>query len=223
MASRTMCATCSSTSEYSTSRASRCVDTMCDVRSTRHRQVVAGTPALVTEAFAGFDVAAAAAAQHPASARLPHDADGAGVSTLVWRRRRPFHPERLFDALEDVVCAAARSRGRFWLADRPDVLLSWEAAGGALCVEAAGRWLASLPDAAWDRESGTRRAAAALDRDPERGDRRQHLVFTPPGLDRDGLTELLDSCLLTDAEHAGGPRAWRQLPAAFDELLDQVS
>ena len=54
-------------------------------------------------AFAGFDVEAAAAAQHPACALLPQEADEAGVATLVWHRRRPFHPERLYQALEDLL------------------------------------------------------------------------------------------------------------------------
>ncbi|GAA1428249.1 hypothetical protein GCM10009601_41090 [Streptomyces thermospinosisporus] len=56
-----------------------------------------------------------------------------------------------------------RSRGRFWLADKPDTLFHWDAAGGALCVESAGPWLDSLPDAAWDMVPPVRRAAAALD------------------------------------------------------------
>ncbi|GAA3197598.1 GTP-binding protein [Streptomyces ramulosus] len=170
-----------------------------------------------------FDVAAAAAAQDPACALLPQEADESGVTTLVWRRHRPFHPERLHDALEDLACAAARSRGRFWLADRPDALLSWDAAGGALCVESAGPWLASLPDAAWELVPPLRRAAAALDWHPEHGDRCQHLVFTAPGLDRDGLTHLLDSCLLTDAECAWGRAAWKRRPGAFDGLLERAS
>ncbi|WP_326768928.1 GTP-binding protein [Streptomyces sp. NBC_01591] len=187
------------------------------------RQVSAGSAELGRLAFVGFDVEAAAAAQHPACALLPQEADEAGVATLVWHRRRPFHPERLFEALEDLCCAAARSRGRFWLADRPDTLLAWDAAGGALCVESAGPWLASLPDAAWDMVPPVRRAAAALDWHPEHGDCCQHLVFTSPGLDRDGLARLLDSCLLTDSEYAAGPEAWKQLPAPFDSLLDPVS
>ncbi|MEV7713342.1 GTP-binding protein [Streptomyces sp. NPDC088270] len=187
------------------------------------RQVAAGSAELARIAFAGFDVEAAAAAQHPACALLPQEADEAGVATLVWHRRRPFHPERLFRALEDLCCAAARSRGRFWLADRPDTLLAWDAAGGALCVESAGPWLASLPDAAWDMVPPVRRAAAALDWHPEHGDRCQHLVFTSPGLDRDGLARLLEGCLLTDAEYAAGPEAWRRLPAPFDSFLDPVS
>ncbi|MEU8936305.1 GTP-binding protein [Streptomyces sp. NPDC048409] len=184
------------------------------------RRVDADSGELAQLAFAGFDVEAAAAAQHPACALLPQEADEAGVTTLVWHRTRPFHPERLYQALEDLCCAAARSRGRFWLADRPDTLLSWEAAGGALCVEGAGPWLASLPDAAWELVPPVRRAAAALDWHPDHGDRCQHLVFTSPGLDRSGIERLLDSCLLTDAEYATGPEGWRRLPAAFDALLD---
>ncbi|WUR81950.1 GTP-binding protein [Streptomyces phaeochromogenes] len=179
-----------------------------------------GRHPLAEAAFGGFDVEAAAAAQHPACALLPAEADECGVATLVWHRRRPFHPERLYAALEDLCCAAARSRGRFWLADRPDTLLHWDAAGGALCVENAGPWLASLPDAAWELVPPVRRAAAALDWHPEHGDCCQHLVFTSPGLDRDGLELLLESCLLTDAEYAAGRTAWKQLPPAFDSLLE---
>ncbi|MHC0431824.1 CobW family GTP-binding protein [Streptomyces sp. O3] len=175
---------------------------------------------LAAAALAGFDVEAAAAAQHPACALLPQEADEAGVGTYVWHARRPFHPERLYQALEDLTCAAARSRGRFWLADRPDTLLAWDAAGGALCVENAGPWLASLPDAAWEMVPPVRRAAAALDWHPEHGDCCQHLVFTSPGLDRDGLCRVLESCLLTDAEYAAGRAAWKRLPPAFDTLLE---
>ncbi|WP_367321623.1 GTP-binding protein [Streptomyces sp. HUAS ZL42] len=184
------------------------------------RQVVVGHEGLAGAALAGFDVEAAAAAQHPACALLPAEADAHGVSTLVWHRRRPFHPERLYQALEDLTCAAARSRGRFWLADRPDTLLHWDAAGGALCVESAGPWLAALPDAAWEMVPPVRRAAAALDWHPEHGDCCQHLVFTSPGLDRDGLEQLLESCLLTEAEYAAGRDAWKRLPPAFDTLLE---
>ncbi|MGW6056881.1 CobW family GTP-binding protein [Streptomyces sp. NPDC055189] len=185
------------------------------------RQVpISGHGDLAGAALGGFDVDAAAAAQHPSCALLPTDADEAGVATLVWHRDRPFHPERLYQALEDLTCAAARSRGRFWLADHPDTLLGWDAAGGALCVESAGPWLVSLPDAAWEMVPPVRRAAAALDWHPEHGDCCQHLVFISPGLDRDGLEEVLESCLLTDEEYAAGRDAWKQLPPAFNNLLE---
>ncbi|KUF15530.1 CobW family GTP-binding protein [Streptomyces silvensis] len=184
------------------------------------RQVPIGHGDLAGAALAGFDVEAAAAAQHPACALLPAEAEESGVATFVWHRERPFHPGRLFAALEDLTCAAARSRGRFWLADRPDTLLAWDAAGGALCVENAGPWLVSLPDAAWEMVPPVRRAAAALDWHPEHGDCCQHLVFTSPGLDRDGIAEVLESCLLTDEEYTAGRAAWKTLPPAFDALLE---
>ncbi|MYT69933.1 MULTISPECIES: GTP-binding protein [unclassified Streptomyces] len=184
------------------------------------RRVDAASGELAALAFAGFDVEAAASAQHPASALLPQEADESGVSTLVWHQTRPFHPERLFQALEDLCCAAARSRGRFWLADRTDSLLAWDCAGGALCVENAGPWMAALPDAGWELMPPVRRAAAAIDWHPEHGDRCQHLVFTSPGLDGGGIERLLDSCLLTDAEYAAGPEKWRHLPASFAPFLD---
>lgn len=174
---------------------------------------------LSTAARAGFDIEAAAAAQHPACALLPAEADAHGVRTFVWHQRRPFHPERLYAALEALTCAALRSRGRFWLADKPDTLLHWDAAGGALCVETAGPWLASLPDAAWELVPPIRRVAAALDWHPEHGDRCQRLAFTSPGLERDGLERLLESCLLTDAEYAAGRDAWKRLPPVFDTFL----
>ncbi|WP_143652692.1 GTP-binding protein, partial [Streptomyces sp. 13-12-16] len=147
----------------------------------------AGSGALGTALLAGFDPEAAAARVHPACALLPQECDEHGVSTFVWRHERPFHPQRLYAALEDLTCAAARSRGRFWLADRPDTLLSWDAAGGALCVESAGPWLAALPDAAWEMVPAERRVAASVDWHPEHGDRRQYLTFTAPGLDRGSL------------------------------------
>ncbi|MGW3512713.1 GTP-binding protein [Streptomyces sp. NPDC000994] len=187
------------------------------------RKVRVGSAALQTALLAGFDVDAAAARLHPACALLPQECDEHGVSTFVWRRTRPFHPQRLYAALEDLTCAAARSRGRFWLADRPDTLLSWDAAGGALCVESAGPWLAALPDAAWEMMPAERRLAASVDWHPEHGDRCQYFTFTSPGLDSDGLQVLLDSCLLTDNEYAAGSDRWKQLPHAFDDLLDPVT
>jgi G3E family GTPase len=187
------------------------------------RHVGVGSAALAEAALAGFDPVAAAAAQHPACARLPQEDQEAGVATLVWRRRRPFHPERLDEALEKIACSALRSRGRFWLADRPDLLLSWDAAGGALCVDSFGPWLAALPEAAWDMVPPERRVAAALDWDPVHGDRGQHLVFTGPRVDHSDLTGLLDSCLLTPAEEAAGAAAWRHPATGFDAWLGTVT
>ncbi|MFJ2576951.1 CobW family GTP-binding protein [Kitasatospora aureofaciens] len=186
------------------------------------RVVRLGTGALTRAALGGFDVAAARDRVNPALALLPQEHDEGGVTTMVWERRRPLHPERLHEALELLVPAAQRSRGRFWLANRPELMLAWDAAGANLAVEECGPWLTSLPDAAWDLYPPARRAAAALDWHPTHGDRVQQLSFTAEGLDVDGITHLLDSCLLTDAELAAGEPGWKALPDAFQDLLDPV-
>ena len=90
-------------------------------------------------------------------------------------------------------------------------------------MESAGPRLAALPDAVWELVPAERRLAASLDWHPDHGDRCQYLTFTSPGLDRDGLAALLDSCLLTDDECAAGRDRWQQLPHAFDDLLDSVT
>jgi len=46
--------------------------------------------------------------------------------------------------------------------------------------------------------------------------------FTAQGLGAAGISELLDSCLLTDDELAGGEPGWKALPDAFAQLLDPV-
>ncbi|MFE9427436.1 CobW family GTP-binding protein [Kitasatospora sp. NPDC006697] len=187
------------------------------------RVVRIGTGALVRAALGGFDVPAARDRVNPALALLPQERDEAGTATLVWERRRPLHPGRFYQALDQLVPAAQRSRGRFWLANRPDLMLGWDAAGANLVVEECGPWLASLGDSAWDRYPPARRAAAALDWHPLHGDRIQQLAFTAEGLDADGITGLLDSCLLTDAELAAGEPGWKALPDAFEDLLDPVT
>ncbi|GAA0686956.1 GTP-binding protein [Kitasatospora atroaurantiaca] len=187
------------------------------------RVVRLGTGSLTRAALGGFDVAAARDRVNPAVALLPQEHDEAGVATVVWERRRPLHPARLHEALEQLVPAAQRSRGRFWLANRPELMLAWDAAGASLAVEECGPWLTSLPDAVWELYPPTRRAAAALDWHPVHGDRIQQLSFTADGLDADGIVELLDSCLLDDAELAAGEPGWKALPDAFEDLLDPVA
>ncbi|MGP3955244.1 CobW family GTP-binding protein [Nonomuraea sp. 3N208] len=155
----------------------------------------------------------------PATAQLPYDAQTDEIVTMVWRSRRPLHPGRLFEAVDELVVESVRARGRFWLATRPDQLLAWDSVAGIVSVEDAGPWLAALPEAAWDLVSPARRLAAALDWDPERGDRVQHLVFTGPDLDIDRFRALLDSCLLTEAEERAGLDAWTRYDDPFAAIL----
>ncbi len=56
-----------------------------------------------------------------------------GISSFVFRNKRPFHPERFWNYLaNDWHSTIIRSKGLFWLASRPDMALSWGQAGGSL-------------------------------------------------------------------------------------------
>ncbi|MDP4509320.1 CobW family GTP-binding protein [Nonomuraea turcica] len=156
----------------------------------------------------------------PATAQLPADAQTGEITTLVWHRLRPLHPSRLFEAMDELVTTTVRSRGRFWLANRHERMLAWDAVAGAVSVEDAGPWLAALPEAAWDLVAPARRAAAALDWNPIVGDRVQHLVFTGPDLDRDRIISLLDSCLIDHDDALPGAAEWAGHDDPFAPMLD---
>ncbi|GAB3661318.1 GTP-binding protein [Actinocorallia lasiicapitis] len=143
-----------------------------------------------------------AARVDPATARLPCEAHTPAADTVVWHRTGPLHPERFFDAADALATESVRSRGRFWLANRPDRMIAWDAVAGIIEIQDAGPWLATLPDADWNGLPPERRVVAELDWTPEHGDRVQHLVFTGPNLDRTHIHTLLDACLLTPGEPA---------------------
>ncbi|WP_438861945.1 CobW family GTP-binding protein [Paractinoplanes abujensis] len=137
------------------------------------------------------------------------------VNAMLFHSRRPFHPQRLHDALDDLSGEALRGRGQLWIASQPGTAVSWESAGGDLMLGNLGRWLVSLPQQRWDEASDMRRLAADATWDPYYGDRATVLSFIGFDLDVDAMTALLESCLLTDAEIAGGVDGWRTLPDPF--------
>ncbi|GAA4085767.1 CobW family GTP-binding protein [Actinomadura miaoliensis] len=155
-----------------------------------------------------------AARVDPATAQLPCQAHTPAVDTVVWRRTAPLHPARFFDAMDVLATESVRSRGRFWLANRPDRMLAWDAVAGIVTVEDVGPWLAALPDPAWETVPPARRLAASLDWSSDHGDRVQHLVLTGPGLDPHQIYALLDSCLLGPGEPATG------MDDPFADILD---
>ncbi|GAA3918784.1 cobalamin biosynthesis protein CobW [Amorphoplanes auranticolor] len=145
-----------------------------------------------------------------------------GVTACVFHARRPFHPERLHDALDEITGQVVRSRGHFWLAARPDLVLSWESAGG-LSVGPVSGWLADVPGEHWAGAGAERCLAAAVDWDPYYGDRHQHLAFIGVDLDPVRLHRTLASCLLTDHELCRGEEAWRSLPDPFSRTYPSAA
>lgn len=138
-----------------------------------------------------------------------------GVQMLVFEDRRPFHPERLHAVLDVLLHGVVRTRGRIWLATRPDAVLWLESAGGGLHVGHVGNWLAESGPAAWEQASAERRALASLGCHARFGDRSQDLVVITHDADPEAIATRLRGALLSDAELAGGAASWRGLPDPF--------
>jgi G3E family GTPase len=149
-----------------------------------------------------------------------HDPAGEhGVGAMLFRTRRPFHPQRLHDALEEVTGEALRGRGLLWIASQPDTAIGWESAGGGVSLAGLGLWLTAVPRERWSEASDLRRLAADLDWDPYYGDRRTVLSFVGLDLDTAALTATLAGALLTDREIADGFATWTRLPDPFGGLF----
>lgn len=128
-----------------------------------------------------------------------------GISSFVYRARRPFHPTRLWEFLHSEWPGVIRSKGFFWLASRPDECWLWSQAGGDFNMQVAGYWYAALPPEA-QPDSDEAREYIAQNSVAPHGDRRQELVIIGQNLDEKSLRAHFAACLLSDDEMALYPR-----------------
>ncbi|TFD14235.1 hypothetical protein E3T35_02215 [Cryobacterium sp. TMT1-2-2] len=118
-----------------------------------------------------------------------------GLTCVVYRDVRPFHPARLADFFPDRAEEAGeilRSRGLFRLATRPATVGSWSSAGPTITFE----------------------PTSMASHDPE-SPLGQEIAFFGRDLDARLLSANLDDCLLTDAEFLAGPMFWNTLADPF--------
>jgi G3E family GTPase len=134
-----------------------------------------------------------------------HPPEEYGVSSFTYRRRRPFHPERVATVLGDLPASVVRSKGTCWIAGS-DQQQVFSQAGPSARVTATGQWIAELSELDQQLYRSNR---SDLDWNEEWGDRHTGLVFIGTGIDEDALVDALDDALLTDAELAD----WRSFSA----------
>ena len=138
------------------------------------------------------------------------ETDVYGLSSFVYRERRPFHPARLEALLQHPFAGVLRAKGTFWIASHPERSWQWSHAGLSLRVEPGELWRAALAEADGP-DVFEMLGSFTHGWDPLYGDRKQELVFIGIGLERDALTASLDACLLTEAELAVGRPMWSLL------------
>ena len=134
-----------------------------------------------------------------------------GISSFIFRAKKPFHPERFWNYIGDEWHAGIiRSKGLFWMASRPDDALNWSQAGGSLRAESAGVWWASMTFKERSQYSSFLNNQQQIESrwDKRFGDRQNELVIIGQDLNEDLIYLELEKCLCTEEEilimEAGG-------------------
>lgn len=122
-----------------------------------------------------------------------------GISSFVYRRRKPFHPERLLTWMENWPVDVVRAKGFIWLASRNSMAGLISQAGSTVTIQGAGEWVAAYCDE--EREKTLRDEPELKEKwHPEFGDRMTELVLIGIDMNHEVIQTSLDQCLLTDEE-----------------------
>lgn len=156
-----------------------------------------------------------------------HPPEEFGVDSFVYERHRPFHPERFDEWLRSFPDSVLRAKGHLWIAGRERYALELSQAGTQTQIEVNGRWAVTLPE--FQQES-YRESRSDLHWDEQWGDREVKLVFIGAGMDRSGIVDSLDNCLVSEAEMDGnwetfenpfpGTREWSVPPMEQHLVVD---
>ncbi|MEM9399117.1 MAG: zinc metallochaperone GTPase ZigA [Verrucomicrobiota bacterium] len=132
-----------------------------------------------------------------------------GISNFVYERRIPFHPERLYDIFSRNWPGVIRSKGLFWLATRLRMAGIWSQAGAMCQNQCLGFFWSAMPREYWPENPDQLAEIERVSKGPY-GDCRQEIVLIGTNMDRDALTAMLDSALLTDKELAIEKADWKK-------------
>ena len=145
-----------------------------------------------------------------------------GISSFVYRARRPFHPQRFYDFINTEWKGVIRSKGFFWLASHPKLAGSWSQAGAMARHGLAGYWWATIPEEEWP-EDEQNREIIQNNWDANTGDARQEIVLIGMEMDESNLIDKFNNCLLNDDEMAQGPEEWQLMNNPFSEWTDLIA
>jgi G3E family GTPase len=138
------------------------------------------------------------------------EVDEYDIQSFTYQARRPFHPERLWHALDQDdswLDHVLRSKGFAWLASQNDIANLWSQAGISMRFDPAGYWWSAVKPEEWNVDA--EHANEILSKyEGEYGDRRQELVFIGTDMDEMQIRKVLDACLLQDLEWLQGPAVW---------------
>jgi G3E family GTPase len=137
-----------------------------------------------------------------------------GIHSFVYRARRPFHPQRLWDALGETFDGVLRAKGFFWLSSKHNIIGVYSQAGNCVNTEPQRYWYAALGKEQWPQDEASLKALENLWVEPY-GDRMQELVFIGIDMKKEEIEARLNDCLLNDEEYALGPEGWKKFEDPF--------
>jgi G3E family GTPase len=137
-----------------------------------------------------------------ASLHIP-ETEEYGISSFVFRNSSPFHPERLWQYLnEEYPSGIIRAKGLFWLASRPNDALNFSQAGGSSRLESAGVWWCTMPLSERTKYASFINHQQFIEArwSKQWGDRMNELVFIGQNINKEKIIMDLEKCLLQDEE-----------------------
>jgi G3E family GTPase len=141
------------------------------------------------------------------------ESDEYGITSFVYRARRPFVPQKFHDFLRQTWPGVIRAKGHFWIATRPQWAGEMSQAGAIVKTEAMGFWWAAIPREYWSNDS-TFQKHIQKNWNEHYGDRRQELVFIGTGMNEAEIRARLDDCLVS-GRPGMDEAAWSKLPDPF--------
>ncbi|MEO1042883.1 MAG: GTP-binding protein [Pseudomonadota bacterium] len=120
-----------------------------------------------------------------------------GVTSYVYRARRPFDPDAIHKLLNGALPGVIRAKGHFWIATQPDWAVEYSLAGALSSITPLGSWWASVPRDRWPQGEVGDSMIAEHWQEPY-GDRRQEMVFIGTGIDWPVLKARLDAALIPE-------------------------
>lgn len=174
---------------------------------------------LHTKLFSFEDAASSAGWLESLRSEAVSETEEYGISSFIYRRRRPFHAQRLGKLLEEGEfwkdLAIYRSKGFVWVTLDYDTMFDWTIAGASMTLQTSGVWLSALDpeDLAEFMENVPPEERGRVQddlKDEKHGDRRQEIVLIGKNTAKNEkkISAILDECLVTEQEFAQGPKAW---------------
>eukprot|EP00929_Paragymnodinium_shiwhaense_P122970 TRINITY_DN9632_c0_g1_i2.p1 TRINITY_DN9632_c0_g1~~TRINITY_DN9632_c0_g1_i2.p1 ORF type:complete len:605 (-),score=140.18 TRINITY_DN9632_c0_g1_i2:512-2326(-) len=201
-----------------------------------------------------FEDASASAGWKEELAKTEHtpETEEYGISSVIFRSRRPFNPQRLRDITDgfgmvDILgdgksdaksknkpfYGVIRSKGQIWLANCCGFAMDWHSVGPSWALNASHPFEAALTEAGVEKASASDTpnsvttvngtGAQPVVWDPVWGDRATELVCIGVGLDKQRVLSALESALVTEKGFAEATAEKKRFDDFLQSLMDNAS